>query len=144
MVLPALLAAAPYIGYGLMGAASLFSMGTSLWNLGQQREMYHREEDFSKSQSEDWNRWLSDYERNTGVRPHYRYLGQSGQAEYLRSVRIPNYANLYSSNTASAWGAGARGAIGLGFAGQGAYNKWYNSGYRVAPIKDISTHPEVM
>lgn len=132
MVLPLLAAAAPYIGYGLMGAASMFSMGTSLWNLNNQRQILQREERFSKEQSADWDRWLSDYQRNTGVKPHYRYLGQSGQAEYLRNVRVPNYSNLYSMNTANMWNAGARGAIGLGFAGQGAYNKWRNSGYRAS------------
>lgn len=130
MVLPLLAAAAPYIGYGLMGAASLFSAGTSLWNLRQQREMYSRQEQFDRRQSADLNRYVSDYERNTGLKMKYPYLGMSGQAHRMNEVQLPAYSNLYSQNAANMWGAGARGAIGLGFAGQGAYNKWRNSGYR--------------
>lgn len=139
-----LLAALPYIGYGLMGAASLFSAGTTLWSLKQQREMYSREEDYSKQQSADYDRWVSDYERNTGLKVQYPYMGISGQGKYLNQVRLPSFSNLYSMNSANMWGAGARGAFGAGMSGAFGYNKWRNSGYRPSPSRDISNDPSVM
>lgn len=143
MVLP-LVGALPYLGYGLLGASALFSAGTSLWSLHNQRQIYSREEDFAKRQSSDLNRWVSDYERNTGLKVKYPYLGMPGQARYMGDVRLPSFSNLYSQNSANMWGAGARGAFGSVLAGHYGYQKYRNSGYRVPGVKDISTHPEFM
>lgn len=122
----------------LMGGAALFSGATNLWNIHQSRQMTRRSEAYSRRQSSDLNRWMADYERNTGLKPQYRYLGQSGQSEYLKDVQLPNYGNMYSMNTANALGTLSRTAFGVGF----AYNHYRNNmGYRPSPSKPGSYDP---
>lgn len=130
MVFPLIAAALPYVGYGLMGAMSLLGAGVYIHNTKQQEQITRRQEEYSKKQSDDWNKWLSDYERNTGVKPHYRYLGQSGQAEYLKNVQLPSYANQYNMYNANTYGSVARAGLGLGMSGAFGYRYYRNSGYR--------------
>lgn len=144
MPFPLIAAALPYVGYGLMALGSLVGAGTYIYNTQQQKQVTQRQEEYSKKQSEDWNNWLSDYERNTGVKPHYRYLGQSGQAEYLRNVQLPNYANQYNMYRSNTIGSIARAGIGVGMSGAFAYRHWRNSGYRssVEVDKDYGVSPD--
>lgn len=122
----------------LMLGSSLFAGGTGIWNLLQSRQMTQRSEQFSRLQSSDLDKRLSDYRRNTGLEPAYKYSGLSGQAEYLRNVQIPNYSNMYSMNTASMWGTGARTAFSAGF----AYNHYRNNmGYRPSQSKPGTYDP---
>lgn len=144
MPFPLLAAALPYVGYGLMGIGSLVSAGISIYNQSQQRQMYQREEDFNKRQMSDYDRWIADYERNTGRKIAYPYLGMSGQRQYMRDVRLPAYSNLYNMNTANMWSSGAHGAIGLGMSGAFGYGHYRrNNGYSASesvssPLRDPS------
>lgn len=121
----------------LMGGSALFSGATSLYNLANQRRIYSREEQFSRKQSSDLNRWVSDYRKNTGLIPKYPYLGMSGQARYMDEVRLPNYGNIYAMNTSSMFGSAARTAFGMGF----AYDRYRGSYYRPISNEEFSNNP---
>lgn len=121
----------------LMAGSALFSGGTALYNLWNQRQIYSREEDYSRRQSADLNQWMSDYRRNTGLNPKYPYLGMSGQARYMSDVRLPNYGNLYSMNTSSMFGSASRTAFGMGF----AYDRYRGNYYRPISNKEFGKDP---
>lgn len=124
MVAPLMIAA------GLLGVANLLGIGRSHWNAREQRQIYQRQEEYQKKQSADWDKWMSDYTKNTGVTPNYQYLGQSGQAEYLKQVTLPSYSNLYSQNNANVWLGGMQSLASLGATGAyGYYRNKYQTGY---------------
>lgn len=144
MPFPLLAAAVPYVGYGLMALSSLIGAGISIYNQNQQNEITRREEDFSRRQNEDYERWLADYERNTGLKPQYPYMGISGQSAYYRQVKQPSYANLYNMRTANMWGSASHAAFGVGMSGAFGYNHYRNKNpYKASesvdyPVRDPS------
>lgn len=123
------------IAAGLLGASTLFGIGRSHWNAREQRQIYARQEEYSKKQADEWDRRLADYRRNTGLEPRYEYTGLAGQSRYMRQVSLPSYSNLYSQLNANVWSGGFQGLTGVGATGAYAYNRWYNSGYRPSDSK---------
>lgn len=144
MPFPLLAAALPYAGYGLMGLSALVGSGLYIHSNRLQNKITRREELFARRQASDYDRWMSDYRRNTGLEPRYPYLGIPGQSRYYSDVRLPSFSDLYGVQSSNMWSSAAHGAFGAAMSGSFAYNRWRNSGYRPSKIYDVGRDPSYL
>lgn len=126
-VLPVLAKALPWIASGLFAGGTLWSAH----NQAQSNELMRRglaeQQEYNRRQTADYERWLSDYKKNTGVNVRYKYLGTSGALETnrLNADLMRNQMDVYGYNNRNIYANLMRsgGAIS-GFAHSFRSNRW--------------------
>lgn len=99
-VIPAVAKALPWIATALFGAGTLWSAHNESKSNRILEEGNRSQRELNTRQIADYERWLSDYKRNTGVDVRYKYLGTSGalETERLQSDLLSNQSrvNMYN------------------------------------------------